>query len=142
VASHRVLLAHRIPAWDWLRDGLLVISDAAEAGGVETWDDVFGGHPWGKGQQRGARTWAKRWAVYREVQKAHAAGKPIDAVLFAEVGKKLRIDSGSSGTVSSLYGAVERHVRRLEDEGVIARLPGKGAKRGPKAKTTKQRRKR
>jgi hypothetical protein len=43
---------NRIPMWDWLRDGLYLIDNAAEAGEIKSWDHVFG-KPWGKGQRHG-----------------------------------------------------------------------------------------
>jgi hypothetical protein len=123
--------AHHIPLWDWLSDGLLLIDNAVEAGieEIETWDDVFG-KLWGRGQRRGAHTWAQRWKVYTRVEEAKDAGKAINGQLFEDIGKDLGI--GGRTTVSNLYGSVDRSKRRLEAAGIIPKT--KGPKRGPKGK--------
>jgi hypothetical protein len=61
--------AHGIPLFDWLAYGLLTINNAAEAGGVDSWDDVFG-KPLAEGRKGGARTRSRRWKIHNQISDA------------------------------------------------------------------------
>jgi hypothetical protein len=110
--------AHRIPLWDWLGDGLLLIDNAAEAGEIRSFDDVFG-KPWGRGQRRGRQSWAKRYKVFDAVRKAATGGGtlkageelPINNKLFDQVAKKFKF---KRSTVGRLYAPLVRAIRDSE----------------------------
>jgi hypothetical protein len=100
---------------EWASGAFVSIYRAALAGGIQSWDDVFG-RPWEqegpRAQQRTVRTQARKWAVWNLVHELREGeGKPIDNALFGRVGRELGI--GGKSTVASLYGRVERAFRRV-----------------------------
>jgi hypothetical protein len=104
--------AHDIRPWEWLRERLLQIDNAAEAGALKSWNDVFG-KPWGKGQRRGAENWALRFRVHQAVlDEKNRTDQPINNDLFDCVAKKFKFKRSK---VAELYArvndALERAVR-------------------------------
>jgi hypothetical protein len=101
---------------EWASQAFILIYRAALAGGIRSWDDVFG-QPWQpekpRAQQRRVRTQARKYEVWMRVRQLHEGeDKPaIDNALFELVGRQLGI--GSKSTVAALYGQVERALRRI-----------------------------
>jgi hypothetical protein len=103
---------HRIAHWEWLAAHIETTHHAAESGMIATWDDVFGRHPWGKGQQRGAQTYSRRFEVWNKVHDAGLAGKSINRALYEEIGGQLE-PKLSGAVVEKLYGPIQDVYLRL-----------------------------
>jgi hypothetical protein len=111
--------ANRIPPFEWLRQGILAIDNAAEAGEIKSWDTVFGRRPWGKGQRRRAQSWGQRFRVWEAVRKAQHAGgvlHPLNNRLFGRVARikfgRSKVVFGRSKVVE-LYGSTSKTIARV-----------------------------
>jgi uncharacterized protein (DUF433 family) len=112
--EHCALFRRAMP--EWASFEFDSIYRAALAGGIQSWDDVFG-RPWHpkrpRAQRRAVSTEAQKWAVWKRVRDLHEGeGKPpIDNALFERVGRETGV--GGKSTVAALYVRVERAVRRV-----------------------------
>ena len=97
------------PVPDWARDAFCERYSTHVT--ARSWDDVFG-----KLHRKGSHAFsrsldARKWEIHRRVRELHEQGEPIDPVLFDRVGRE--IGRGGNRTISKLYYAIERALKRL-----------------------------
>lgn len=101
------------PLPEWILNELASLTVEGRAGKFPSWDDVLG-KPWGEGQQRAARTNARRWEVAAELLVRMGRGDKMIAETFEDVGRATGV--GGKSTVARLWSPVARAIKHRDDE--------------------------
>jgi hypothetical protein len=112
---HLCVVDERPPqAWpEWARDYFVDKCEEGYEGKLKSWDQVFG-HPYTEdAHRRNIRDAHFPWVIYKRIEAAKEAGRPIDDKLFEEVGLELGV--GGKTLTKNLYARARDAVAEVKE---------------------------